>query len=118
MGRIAKKVSQDSIDFALQKFGQMPAKKDANSVPLNDAILSLKPAIAEMQTKGYSLTEVLDILKESGIEVGLTTLKLVVCKPRKKRPAPQAKPAKKDDKPAQRNPPELPVSSIQDPDEK
>lgn len=118
MGRIAKKVSQASIDSALQKFTQMPTKEEANSLPLNNAILSLKPAIGEMQTKGYSLTEILDILKESGIEVGLTTLKSVVSKPRKKRLAPPAKQAKKDDKPAQQNQPELSASTIQDPDEK
>lgn len=118
MGRAAKKVSRNSLESALQKFSQMPAKAEADAIPLNDAFLSLKPAIGDMQKKGYSLTEILDILKDSGIEVGLTTLKSVVSKPRKKRLVPLAKLVKKDDKPAQQNQPELPVSSIQDPDEK
>lgn len=121
MGRIAKKISRESIDSALQKFSQMPRKAEANALPLNDAFLSLKPAISEMQKKGYSLHEILDILKESGIEIGLTTLKTAVGKPRKKQlsqPKPQSKAEEKQALGMQSKPVQNQVPAVQDPDEK
>lgn len=118
MGRAAKKISRESVDSALQKFGQMPAKAEADAMPLNDVFLSLKPAIGEMKKKGYSLNEILDVLKDSGISIGLTTLKSAVSKPRKKRGALPAKPAKIEENPAEQKSTKMNISSIQDPDEK
>ena len=121
MGRIAKKISRESIDSALQIFSQMPQKAEANSLPLNDAFLSLKPAISEMQKKGYVLSEILDILKDSGIDIGLTTLKSAVGKPRKKRLSQAKYQSKEEEKQAlgmQPKPIQNKASAVQDPDEK
>lgn len=117
MGRIAKKISREALDTVMQKFNEMPQKAEATALPLNDAFLALKPAISEMQKKGYSLIEILQLLKESGVDAGMTTLKAVVSKPRKKQvsqPKPQVKPEQKPVQTIQQKY----VPAIQDPDEK
>lgn len=121
MGRIAKKISRETLDAAIQKFNQMPPKAEADALILSDAFLSLKPAISDMQKKGYSLNEILDLLKESGIDVGLTTLKTAVSKPRKKRVStskPTATPEQNQAKNNQQKSVQIQVSAVQDPDEK
>lgn len=118
MGRAARKISQEILDVAMQKFNEMPEKIGAAALPLNDAFLLLKPAISEMQKKGYSLIEILELLKQSGINVGMTTLKTVVSKTRKKRAAVIQKPAKTEAKPAPQKPTINKTPAVQDPDEK
>lgn len=118
MGRTARKISRESLNTALQKLNEMPPKAEADAMPLNDAFLSLKPSINEMQKKGYSLNEILDVLKSSGIEIGLTTLKTAVAKPRKNRVTRVAK--TEDKKPVQTQAKLIApqANPIQDPDEK
>lgn len=121
MGRAVKKINRDVLDAVMQKFNEMPAKPEANSLPLNDAFLSLRPAISEMQKKGYSLNEILDFLKESGITVGLTTLKSAISKPRKKlvsAPTKQVKIKEMKVKNTEQIPVQIKASPVQDPDEK
>lgn len=118
MGRAARKISKETINVVMQKFSEMPEKTTVAALPLNDAFLSLKPSISEMQKKGYSLSEILDLLKESGISVGMTTLKSVVSKPRKKRASAIEKPVKTEAKAAQQKPTIDKTPAVQDPDEK
>jgi hypothetical protein len=113
MGRVAARVSKEVLDVVLQKFNSMPEKAGAASLTLNDAFFSLKPAISDMQKKGYSLNEILDLLRESGVSVGMTKLKEVISKPRKKRVVVAD---------IKNPPPQKPIihktPAVQDPDEK
>lgn len=85
MGRIAKTYTAAAVEAAVKKLSDMREKpKEEVGVTTNEAISTLKPAIKQMQQKGYSLSEILAAIRDSGIDIGMTTLKTAVAKPKRK----------------------------------
>src|SRR4051794_10862012 len=52
-----------------------PADKDTREVGLRDAIRMLAPTLRKLEAKGYSQPKIVDLLREQGITISLSTLK-------------------------------------------
>lgn len=76
MGRQSRTYTLDVIEAAKKSLKRLP-EKPKNQQKLNTVMTleSLKTDINVMQSKGYSLDEVIENLRNTGIQVGKTTLK-------------------------------------------
>lgn len=76
MARVSKFFAIDSVENANKALADLPAKpKETAKLSTDDAFKKMRVTIREAQSKGYSLEEILPILKGAGIEIGLSTLK-------------------------------------------
>ena len=66
-----------------------PAAKETREVGLREAIRTLSPTIRKLVRRGYSRAKIVDLLKEQGLTVSVSTLKQYfregVTRPRRKR---------------------------------
>lgn len=72
----SRSYTPDVKDKAAQSLRSLPPKPPAER-PLSttEIIKQLKPEIAAAISNGYTLQEIMDHLKKSGVNVGLSTLK-------------------------------------------
>ena len=85
MGRHAQTYDTETVEVAIKRLEELsvrPTKEQ--SMTTSDAIMKLKPAIKCLQQKGYTLQEILAELRESGINIGLTTIRTAVSKSKRK----------------------------------
>jgi hypothetical protein len=73
---MANKLSLAAIETAKENLEAMPAAaKETRQVTLKEAIKTLSPTIRKLLRRGYSRTMVVDLLREQGVNVSLSTLK-------------------------------------------
>ena len=70
-----KMIDKATIEALKAKFKEAPKLERAEVITPVMAVMAMSKEIKEMQAKGYTLAKILDDLKSSGIEVGLSTLK-------------------------------------------
>ena len=76
-----KEVSIETIEKAKKALVALPAKEPGKKLLLS-ALEDLKPEIEELEKKGYSRAEVVDLLVRQGIPVKLYHIKNLFLKPR------------------------------------
>lgn len=123
MGRTSKNFTAETVEAAIKKLNEMPEKpKEDVGLSTIEALAMLKPAVKAMQAKGYAMNEILAEIRTVGLDIGLTTLKNFVTKPKRK-------PKQQDEAGSQQNsgnvqPKATPAAkpqrapAFQDPDEK
>jgi hypothetical protein len=73
---MAHKFSLAAIETAKQNLDAMPAAaRETREVTLKEAIKTLSPTIRKLLRRGYSRPRVVDLLREQGVPVSLSTLK-------------------------------------------
>lgn len=83
-----KTVAVEVRDKAVSDLANLPEKPKAEKgLALKDAIASMKTEIRAAQEKGYTIEEIVQSLKGSGMDIGLTTLKAAMRQSAKKRTA-------------------------------
>jgi hypothetical protein len=75
-GTMAHKFSLAAIETAKQNLDAMPAAaRETREVALKEAIKTLSPTIRKLLRRGYSRAKVVELLREQGVPVSLSTLK-------------------------------------------
>jgi hypothetical protein len=70
------KFSVAAIETAKHNLDALPsAAKETRQVTLREAIRTLSPTIRRLMKKGYSRSAIVDLLKEQGMTVSMSTLK-------------------------------------------
>jgi hypothetical protein len=73
---MANKFSLAAIETAKQNLDAMPAAaKETREVTLKEAIKTLSPTIRKLLRRGYTRAKVVELLREQGVPVSLSTLK-------------------------------------------
>jgi len=73
---MAHKFSLAAIETAKQNLDAMPAAaKETREVTLKEAIKTLSPTIRKLLRRGHSRAKVVELLREQGVPVSLSTLK-------------------------------------------
>ena len=73
---MAHKFSLAAIETAKQNLDAMPAAaKETRQVTLKEAIKTLSPTIRRLLRRGHSRAKVVELLREQGVPVSLSTLK-------------------------------------------
>jgi hypothetical protein len=73
---MAHKFSLAAIETAKENLEAMPAAaKETRQMTLKEAIKTLSPTIRKLLRRGYSRTKVVELLREQGVPVSLSTLK-------------------------------------------
>lgn len=86
MGRSARTYSAATVEQVIKALeAAQPKPKKEAEITTKDAVITLKPAIKAMQQKGYSLNEILAVIRESGMDIGLTAIKSAIAKPKRRR---------------------------------
>jgi hypothetical protein len=75
-GTMAHKFSLAAIETAKQNLDAMPAAaRETREVTLKEAIKTLSPTIRKLLRRGYSRAKVVELLREQGVPISLSTLK-------------------------------------------
>jgi hypothetical protein len=75
-GTMAHKFSLAAIETAKQNLDAMPAAaRETREVNLKEAIKTLSPTIRKLLRRGHSRAKVVELLREQGVPVSLSTLK-------------------------------------------
>ena len=73
---MAHKFSLAAIETAKQNLDAMPAAaRETREVNLKEAIKTLSPTIRKLLRRGHSRAKVVELLREQGVPVSLSTLK-------------------------------------------
>ncbi len=78
---IKKEVSVEVIEKAKKALANVPAKP-ATAKLVEEALEDLKPAILDLEKKGYSRQEIIELLAKQGVHVKAYALKRVMASKR------------------------------------
>lgn len=81
-----KKFETNKLDETLEALGQV-APKPKTTIKLKELVRGLKPKIKRLRNGGYSWAEIVELLKEQGVEITEGTLKDYIKTPRRKHKA-------------------------------
>jgi hypothetical protein len=92
MAGIRKTYKVETIEKLRSFLDNVPEKpKSEKELNASAALSSLKGQIRSLQAKGYSLEEIVVMLKDGGMDAGISALKNAIKKPRQKKPSMESK---------------------------
>ena len=84
MARISKTFKKEVMENAIKAISELPEKPKAEpEMTTKEVINGMKSEIKAAMAKGYSTEEILALIKDAGVDIGMTTLRSVMTKPRK-----------------------------------